>query len=243
MRYHIDTIPLWDAFRAGGECPLCTLEKGLEDSFLDSYLGGSVMEPETRVAVNEEGFCPRHIHSLFAADKKLPVALMMHTHLGTLREKMAPLFSEAAEPAGRRRRNAPDPLDALQDLAASARDACIICRRTGEVMARYVETVLVLWQREEEFRTLFAEGRGFCLGHFAALLREGRRKRPFFNPAPFLAALCDQQQQALERLDEELKGFTRQFDYRSDTTDWGSSRDALPRTILKINGYKADMPT
>ena len=26
MRYHIDTIPVWDAYRQDCECPLCVLE-------------------------------------------------------------------------------------------------------------------------------------------------------------------------------------------------------------------------
>ena len=30
MRYHIDTIPLWDAMKLDGECLLCALERKTE---------------------------------------------------------------------------------------------------------------------------------------------------------------------------------------------------------------------
>ena len=45
MRYHIDTIPVWDAVKTGGECPLCILRRQAERTDVDRFLGGSVMEP------------------------------------------------------------------------------------------------------------------------------------------------------------------------------------------------------
>ena len=56
MRYHIDTIPVWDALKQQGECPLCALRRSIEAADVDRFLGGSVMEPDTRVRVNEKGF-------------------------------------------------------------------------------------------------------------------------------------------------------------------------------------------
>ena len=56
MRYHIDTIPVWDALKQQGECPLCALRRSIEAADVDRFLGGSVMEPDTRVRVNEKGW-------------------------------------------------------------------------------------------------------------------------------------------------------------------------------------------
>ena len=42
MKYHLDTIPVWDAYHEEGECPLCILEDKSEKSYVDSFLGGSV---------------------------------------------------------------------------------------------------------------------------------------------------------------------------------------------------------
>ena len=57
MKYHIDTIPVWDAMKLDGECLLCALERKTELGEADRYLGASVMEPDTRIQVNEKGFC------------------------------------------------------------------------------------------------------------------------------------------------------------------------------------------
>ena len=58
MRYHLDTIPVWDALRLGGTCPLCALRSHTEHTLVDRYLGASVMEPDTRIQVNKKDFAP-----------------------------------------------------------------------------------------------------------------------------------------------------------------------------------------
>ena len=39
MKYHIDTIPVWDAYKHGGECPLCEIARHNEQEFLDVFMG------------------------------------------------------------------------------------------------------------------------------------------------------------------------------------------------------------
>lgn len=58
MREHLDTMPIWEAYRAGCECPLCEIRQKNEAMYIDNFLGASVMEPDTRVEVNQKGFCP-----------------------------------------------------------------------------------------------------------------------------------------------------------------------------------------
>ena len=81
MRYHIDTIPVWDAVKLDGECPLCFLRRQTEHLLIDRYLGASVMESDTRITVNEKGFCPGHQAMLYAKQNRLGHALMMHSHM------------------------------------------------------------------------------------------------------------------------------------------------------------------
>ena len=90
---HLDTIPIWDAYKLDTECPLCALEDACEKQFLDIALGGAMMEPDTRIATNERGFCSRHFEQLFGAQNKLSLALMTHTHL---KDVMAGLSKESA---------------------------------------------------------------------------------------------------------------------------------------------------
>lgn len=44
----------------------------------------------------------------------------------------------------------------------------------------------------------------------------------------------------MKRVEDELEWFTLKFDYRYQDQPWKNSRDALPRTILKVNGQFVD---
>ena len=89
MRYHIDTIPVWDAMKLDGECLLCALERKTELGEAERYLGASVMEPDVRVKVNDRGFCRKHHAMLFAMSNRLGHALMLESHTIEIREKLA----------------------------------------------------------------------------------------------------------------------------------------------------------
>ena len=78
MRYHIDTIPVWDAVKLDGECPLCALRRKIELNETERYLGASVMEPDVRLLVNEKGFCRHHHEMLFAQSKEHTSELQSH---------------------------------------------------------------------------------------------------------------------------------------------------------------------
>ena len=101
MRYHIDTIPVWDAVKLEGECPLCALRRKNELLDVERFLGASVMEPDTRIQVNDRGFCAHHQVLLYAQKNRLGHALMMHTHLKETMGKLAPLMEEAKAAAGK----------------------------------------------------------------------------------------------------------------------------------------------
>ncbi|NMD38252.1 MAG: ABC transporter substrate-binding protein, partial [Christensenellaceae bacterium] len=51
MKYHIDTIPIWDAFKLESECPLCVIKRHFELQECEKFLGASVMDPDTRIRV------------------------------------------------------------------------------------------------------------------------------------------------------------------------------------------------
>ena len=52
MKIVLETIPVWDAFRASDECPLCTLMEKAEKDALSYYLSSAIMTPEVRVETN-----------------------------------------------------------------------------------------------------------------------------------------------------------------------------------------------
>ena len=42
MKYHIDTIPVWDAYKHECECPLCEIAQHNEQEYLDVFMGGNI---------------------------------------------------------------------------------------------------------------------------------------------------------------------------------------------------------
>ena len=128
MRYHIDTIPVWDAIKLDGECFLCALKRKTELGEVEHYLGASVMEPDTRIRVNKNGFCNNHQRMLYAVDNRLGHALMLESHVAETRERLAKACKEikhAAKGAStgsiidRLTGKAPSPSKMLEDAAGS----------------------------------------------------------------------------------------------------------------------------
>lgn len=229
MRYHLDTIPLWEAFREPGECPLCAMQEKLEAEQVAMTLEGSAMEPARRIESNAAGYCARHLRGLALSQRNLTLSLVLGTHIGQLRRDLQPLF--AAAEGGEKKAPA-----ALAGALRGKTGSCVICRRVETVMGRYVQTLLHLWKSDPEFRKLLEGSKGFCLPHGGMLLEAGE-KRLFGQPRrDFAACIAGLESRSLERLEQELQHYARMFDYRSKGQSWGTSRDVLPRATEKLRG-------
>lgn len=248
---HLDTIPIWDAYKKESECPLCALEDACEKQFLDVALGGAMMEPDTRVRTNERGFCADHFRKLYAMENKLSLALMTHTHF----KDVIASGAKAAEPlkkaleaerkknpvaraAGDVTRLSPvhKALLALCDHLTMRSGSCFICERMESTMARYVETICYLYKKDAAFRQAFAASKGVCLRHYPLLLRGAGRYLGGAAQLDFLSALLELQEKNLARVEQDLEWFTLKFDYRNRDKPWGQSRDAVERTLNKLQG-------
>ena len=239
MRYQLDTIPVWDAYKAGGECPLCALRAQNEEMYVDSFLGASVMEPDTRVEVNEKGFCPEHYRQMFAQKNRLGIALITHTHMKEVISSLDSILDGAASASGGGllRRLTPAKREGGAGAALRARtDKCILCERLDYTMRRYAYTLVHLHVHDREFQKLFAESQGLCLQDLALVLDMADEMLSGKEKAAFLAAVRDMQKKNMERIEKELEWFTLKFDYRNQDKPWGNSRDALERAINKLQG-------
>ena len=105
MKYHIDTIPVWDAMKLEGECLMCALERRTELGEAERYLGASVMEPDVRIRVNSRGFCRKHHAMLFTMSNRLGHALMLESHMIENRERLEKSWKALAQ-AGEQLKNA-----------------------------------------------------------------------------------------------------------------------------------------
>lgn len=233
MRYHIDTIPVWDAYKVQSECPLCDLAKTLEQGYLESFLGASVMEPAIRIEVNQKGFCGPHFAQMIQMKNRLGLALMVHTHM---KEKM-----QAISDAPTRGNSLLHPKKAVRFFPAKkavspVSTSCILCERLSDSMNRYLYTVLHLWKTDPEFIKVFQKSKGHCLVHHEKLVAMATEALDTEKANVFATMLTNVQNDNMARIEKELEWFTLKFDYRNADKPWGESKDALERAINKLCG-------
>jgi hypothetical protein len=255
MKEKIYTIPVTEAFSEDCECPLCLLESRLEKEYIDYYLGPSLMEPDCRIDTNKKGFCRRHYELLYnRQENRLGLGLITDTHiteqLGKLKKAAKPLIdgSESAEGPGFSlgslaakfgSKSQPDsgPVSKVLKLLMELENSCTICGRMEYTMDRYLDVVMYLWSKERDFKQTFSEKKGFCLVHLRMLIQAAEKYLNAGDRKKFLRVLMLQQLEHMDRIEKELEWFTKKFDYRYNDAPWGTSKDALPRSIQKLKGY------
>ena len=255
MKEKIYTIPVMEAFREDCECPLCLLEKKLEDEYVDYVLGPSLMEPDGREETNEKGFCRRHYELVFKRQSnKLGLALILDTHLAEQNKKLKNLFDSsisalkgatATSPlknlfgkSSSRQTSAGHPVDQLVSALDDLEHKCAVCSKLDYTMDRYVDVIFYLWSKEKDFKDLFNSKKGFCLKHLKLLLSGAKKYLRQQNElSEFVVKTLEMQQENMERIQQEVNWFTKKFDYRYNDAPWGNSKDSVSRSIQKLAGH------
>lgn len=247
MKYEIDTIPVWDALKAGSECPFCLLEKRSRQAAVRYFLGPSVMVPEIRVSVNETGFRPENLRLLSKDANKLGLALISHTRLKTLRTKLTAqakaLRTEAAKAAAK---NALEGLvgkkpleDQIGKLVAFLRDEetrCLIEEKVTRDLERYAFTLVHLWNKDRDFRPAWSASPGTCLHHAPLVLEMARAELSAPALGAFVGEYLDVMDRNLARVEEDILGFTQTFDSTQSHQIVGNPQGAVDRCLQKLAG-------
>ena len=178
----IYTIPVNEAFEKVQEegfctCPFCLMYNRLDDNELDLILGASMMEPDVRLKTNALGFCPDHMSLLFERGKRLPLALMLESHLDSLAEdlkgNMSSLFiAKTGENAAKR----------LEKLEST----CYICERIEYNFSRMIETAALLWQKDEAFRKKVEAAPYFCFRHYGRFIAAAKERLIFGDDSRYV---------------------------------------------------------
>lgn len=237
MNEQIYTIPVNEAFDADCECPLCYLEKKLEDESVEYSLGAAMMEPDYRIKSNAMGFCNRHFSQMTELPNKLSLALVLDTHLEEVRQKLhkdIKSISEASEKKGRLfgKRNSSS-AERLHEINSS----CIICEQINHTMERYIRVIFFMWCKDDEFKQKFINSKGFCLKHFEQLLNLSSKHLNGKNLRSFLELLTSKEEEELLKLQEDIHKFTLKFDYRNRDMELGNAEQAPLRAVEKISGF------
>ena len=249
MRYHIDTIPVWDAMKLDGECLMCALERKTELGEAERYLGASVMEPDVRVKVNEKGFCRHHHNMLYGMSNRLGHALMLESHTIETREKLAKICKKLDGAAGslkgiglagRLSGKSKGAESIVREQAAELGEmacGCLMCETIEENMQRYLHTFFHLYQHDTDFRNRFSSGKGLCLPHMARMLEAAAGELPPKELGEFISVVTRAETENMDRIQEDISWFIKKFDYRYEKEDWKNSKDAVERTVNKLRGW------
>lgn len=241
MKEKIYTIPVNEAYDKDCECPLCELERDLEDEAVKYALGAAMMEPDFRMESNEKGYCNRHFGQMFAAPNKLPLALVLETHLEELRKKIGKLEKTAksleSEKGGLFKKSGADKAaEEISEILGKTESTCMVCQKIEHTMERYIDVLLYMWANDEAFKTKFDRSKGVCLKHFKMLADNCTKSIKGEKASKFIGALINKEITELSRIQDDIHRFTLKFDYRNKDMEWGTAKDAPIRTIEKISG-------
>lgn len=228
----IYTIPVNEAFEASAAdskegvhvCPFCRLYKKLEDNETELILGASMMEPDTRLKTNALGFCKTHLEKLFTMGKRLPLALMLESHLEHIVENMKCGMFPAKSGAAAAK--------ALKGIS----DGCYVCDRIDHNFNLMVETAALLWQCDPAFRAKTADQHHFCLEHFVMFLQAAQVRLSKKEFAEFYKTVGAAEAEFISALGCDVSRFCKKFDYRYADEPWEGAKDAPERTASFLKG-------
>ena len=227
----IYTIPVNEAFEKSAAdkscgCPMCALYRKLEADELSLILGASMMEPDVRIQTNKKGFCSKHYDKMLKMSNRLSLALILESHLAEVRSSVEkgsalPFFA---------------PKDKTVSAMAELEASCYVCDRIENNMQHMIETAVILWDRDPEFKNKLDAQPYFCLPHYRRLLEYAKSKLSKKAFADFSSALLSVQSAYSEELSGDVSWFCKKFDYRYENEPWGNSKDAIERAIKFLNG-------
>lgn len=231
MKETIVTIPINDLFAPRDGCPLCRMEHMLEEQYCNYITGDAMMEPSVRVITNKKGFCHRHFSRMTQVGQKLPNALILESHLQEILEKLIP--QKAGKPDKKQ-------LEALSEMLGS----CYVCELVQGDMLHLLATVFAEWAKGNEFRQTFQEQPFICLNHYRLMMSAamGKGGVPSKQLAEFHADALRLVRGYLESLKKDISHFVTMFDYRSKGQEWGTSVDAIERSIAFLTKESVELP-
>ena len=235
------TIEVNDAVGRDTECPFCELEAMLERQALEFTLGSSYMESDVREQTAEQGFCRDHMMKMYRFGNALGNAWILKSRMEVLRKEYQTVGTDA------KKGGLTGMLQKMRGKSSSStgityqEDTCFVCARIRKNKIQMMESFLYLLVNDKEFPELISHSKGFCLRHFPELLDVAERKLSQREKEQILPLLMDTMNRNLDRIQEDIDWFIEKYDYRNENEPWKNSKDAVQRTIQKINGIMPEV--
>lgn len=229
MKIELETIPIHDAFSIDSECPICSLMQKSEEHWILYYLGSSVMHPETRVEVNEKGFCNIHFKKLSTAKKAQALALLCSTFI----QKTLESFDKDYKINGFSINNS---IDKINENLKKRDKGCLICNRLKDNLKRYCFTVSSLYKEDESFKEKLLNSKGFCLYHTRSILEYSKFSLNNKERKEFVKAILDLEKKKLQRLMHDAIELTQMYKSENRGKDYSLYLDAHKKAVDSLVG-------
>lgn len=231
MKEKLYAIPVNDAFKEECECPVCVMYRELEKDALRLAMSG-VMVEERRMESNKTGFCQRHAAMLYEMEGRTGLAWMFKTHMDQV---ITEIEQKQTIPAKKQLFKKSTESSPLLDYIEYLNHSCYVCDKISDMFLNYLHTICHLYKKEETFRDKFKASKGVCLKHYGMLYRMAQSKLSGTILDQFIIDLDRVYMENLKRVRDDLSWFIDKFDYRYKDEPWKNSKDALPRTMTKMN--------
>ena len=228
MKMNIANIPIKELFAPERGCPLCRMEEMLEEQYVTFITGDAMMEPSVRVATNKKGFCHRHFSRMAQLGQRLPNALILETHLESVMENYLPKKT-GGKPDKKKRAE-------IREMLGT----CYVCDRVEADMFHLASTTFNEWVKDEEFLNTYRTREFICLKHYQFILSAamGKGGMPSKYLGDFYNDTATLTKKYMETVYGDIKHFVSMFDYRNRDKEWGTSVDAIERSIEFLTGEK-----
>lgn len=246
MKEKLYTIPLNDAVNAMDECPFCSIERSVEHDLLDFVLGSgsSYMESDVREATDHAGFCREHFKKMYHYGNTLGNGWILKTHFIQMNQELEKQIKNYQD-------NRPAKMGLFKKTAETKssmgtwieekKQSCYICNQFSDTYTRYLDTFLIMYRKDADFKERIKNSKGFCLIHFGDLIEYAEHKLNDKEKAEVMPDLMALMSTNMQRLGEEVAWLVEKFDYRNKDADWKNSKDSIGRGMQKLKGgYPAD---
>ncbi len=219
MNYHIGNLLIYQEFNDKNECPLCQIRKIIEDRLINQYLNEKVMEPTCRKIVNAKGFCLQHQKIMHSRESKLSLALQNSTRMETVISSMKSMKDKKQ-------------ILAQAELLEKQTQTCAICDDVEDTMTRYAMTVAQMYYAEEKFKGILLGTKGFCMYHYAQLLKHSDCAKS--KQVEFANLIYELQKANMEKSIADLLWFCDKNDHKNINAPWRGCENALARSIERL---------
>ena len=222
MKKNILTIRVDDVFGQRCGCPICLARKASEDNSCEYISGAAMMEPDIRIETNRLGFCAEHYNMLLKTSARLPLALVLSTHLDEIQSEA---FDKKADRFAK---------NAKAERSELFEKTCYICSRIDDDLDRFLHGMFGMYKEDESFRKLFSAQEYICFPHRNLLLGRARKTLKKEILTQFEEATETLAKNRLIQIREGLDELCRSFDYRNVGKPLSENAENAPEKAIEF---------